>query len=327
MTGFMLLLSAGTAAIPIAVCYLGRWILDRTRTEPPWIFPLLIVLGGLGGCFFALVLAPLMEPWLLLDQAANDAVDWTTIIQAAAEELGKGLVLCPLLMTRYFRSPIDGALYGLAAGSGFAVVENVMSFVNALHIEGSLIWVETVLTRLGPSIVIHGGCTAVVGLYLGASHWFSNRWLTPGLFVIGWIIATAAHSTWNVLLETTNMTGQSGYTDLAYLFLFCFLVTGLTLLVLAVRLEASLLKRELLVDVQDGHISEEELHILTDPIARRSRKWLPRDASRTQFVRRARHLAYARRRNRHLEEGAADSIEMQRSKLLAAKDQLDADDP
>ena len=116
------------------------------------------------------------------------------------------------------------------------------------------------------------------------------------------------------------MTGQPGYTELAYLFLFCFLVTGMTLLVLAVRLEASLLKQELLVDVENGHISEEELQILTDPIARRSRKWLPKDASRTQFVRSARHLAYARRRTRRTEGGADDSIEIQRAKLLAAKE-------
>ena len=96
MTSVMVLLSAGVAAVPIGVCYFGRWILDRTRTEPPWMFPILIVLGGLGGCIFALFIAPRLSASFILKQDQLGMVDWTTILQAASEEVGKVMVLCPV---------------------------------------------------------------------------------------------------------------------------------------------------------------------------------------------------------------------------------------
>ena len=75
----------------------------------------------------------------------------------------------------------------------------------------------------GAFIVIHGRCTAGVGLYLGVSHWVSDRWLTLVFFTIGWTVAKAAQSTWTAILETGSIAVQTGYTDLAYLFLVCFL--------------------------------------------------------------------------------------------------------
>ena len=84
------------------------------------------------------------------------------------------MVLLPLLMTRFFRSPVDG-FYGFAAGSGFAVCENFMYFMTAYQMEGGGGLVLSILTRLGPSSVIHGGATAIVGAYLGAATWSRRK--------------------------------------------------------------------------------------------------------------------------------------------------------
>ena len=59
------------ALIPVVICYLARWYLDRGRTEPPWIFPALSVLGGLGGVF-ALYVGPELEQWIEIQALSEE---------------------------------------------------------------------------------------------------------------------------------------------------------------------------------------------------------------------------------------------------------------
>ena len=65
-SGIVILVCSVFALVPVGICYFARWLLDRARTEPPWIFPLMMVLGGAGGLWFALVVGPQLDDLLPL---------------------------------------------------------------------------------------------------------------------------------------------------------------------------------------------------------------------------------------------------------------------
>jgi len=121
---WVLLFSVVFALVPAALCYLARWWLDRGELEPPWIFPVLMVLGGASGALFAVYghaeVAALVSS-LYGGEVPAEPLFVTTVITPAAEELGKAFVLLPFVLThRWYRGPVDGLLYGFAAGAGFA---------------------------------------------------------------------------------------------------------------------------------------------------------------------------------------------------------------
>ena len=295
----MIFVSAVAALVPVGSCYFGRWYLDRARTEPPWMFPVLSVLGGLGGLVFALYAGPALEQWMSGRELEGDSRFFAEVLTAPAlEELGKAFVLLPLLWTRWLRSPVDGLFYGFAAGSGFAVVENFVYFTQAFEMGGGVVWVAEVAQRLGPSIVIHGGATAIIGAYLGGAKWGGRLGTRVFLPVSGWFIAVAVHGGWNILIGLGGEGNAHIYTSLAYVLLAVLTIGLLGGLYLALQLESQMLKSELASEIEDGYISSSEVNMMADHIRRRSNKWLPRGALRTQFVRNARSLAYALKKSR-----------------------------
>jgi RsiW-degrading membrane proteinase PrsW (M82 family) len=325
-TGLIILLSAAVAAIPAGLCYFGRWLLDRARTEPPWIFPALMLMGGAGGCLFALVIAPKTTPWIAhLAPGPWGFSHWSYLLPAAFEEFGKALILIPFLATRWFRSPVDGLFYGFAAGSGFALVENFVFFVSAYEFAGGFGWVSVIMMRLLPSIVIHGGATAILGAYLGGANWARRWWTSILVPLAGFIVAVGIHAGWNALIESSAATGELGYTSIAYA-----LLTGLTLCIigllsLALKLESKFFNTELKREVEAGHMSSEEVEMMGDHMARRDGKWLPRHAMRTEFIRSARSLAYSLRKSR-IRGHDGDTVELQRERVQRARSGTDKPD-
>ena len=213
----MIILSAVAALVPVVVCYLGRWFLDRGRTEPPWIFPALSLLGGLGGILFALVIGPYIESLCgALTQSMAARLIAESMIHPSLEEVGKAAVLLPLLWTRWFRSPVDGLLYGFAAGTGFAVVENFLYFFVAFGNGGPGQWLGEVLHRLGPSIIIHGGTTGIVGAYLGAARLGRGFLYRGTLPLAGCLVAMTIHWGWNFCVSMSNERPDAYDQSLAY---------------------------------------------------------------------------------------------------------------
>jgi RsiW-degrading membrane proteinase PrsW (M82 family) len=204
-------LSALVAGLPLALCYLTRAGLRRSKTMPPWTFPGLMVAGGAGGLAFSLYGYPWLAAalaWLYGPALPADPLFYQAVLAPLAEELGKGLILLPFLLSRWYRGPIDGLLYGLAAGAGFAAVENFAYFTMAYVVSGAPGWAEAVATRALPSTIIHAGATAAIGAGLGV--WLVVRsplvrWAAPAL---GLLAAVAIHGTWNGLMVLSSRTAD-----------------------------------------------------------------------------------------------------------------------
>lgn len=299
----VLLFSVVFALLPAALCYSARWWLDRGRLEPPWIFPVLMVFGGAGGALFSIygyAEVTSLVVWTYGGAVPADPLFMTTVVAPAAEELGKAFVLLPFVLThRWYRGPVDGLLYGFAAGAGFACAENFLYFANAYAAGGGPGWVAEVIGRAAPSAVIHGGATAAVGAFLGAAR-FDGRWhvvlVAP---VSGFALAMLIHGGWNLLITLGAAPGHSLYTTAAWLMLPAVVVAYVLALAVALDHEAEALRAVLESELEDGTLHTGEYEAATQLRRRRgSGSWMVPNLDRGRMLGKVMSLGYALRRFR-----------------------------
>ena len=123
------------------------------------------------------------------------------IVQFAApiyEEVFKGLILLYLFKRAKFTYSVDGALYGFAIGTGFAIVENVSYILGDLS-EAPMVAVQ----RIFSANLVHAFSSAAFGITLGLfrSRTSRLRWQIPA---VGLLIAIGQHMAFNFL------TGRDG---------------------------------------------------------------------------------------------------------------------
>jgi protease PrsW len=111
------------------------------------------------------------------------------------EELLKMTFLIFLIKGNRVGFMIDGAIYGFAIGSGFALTENLFYLYHFAGEEADLmLWI----TRGFGTAIMHGGATAIVGV-LGMSS--LNRQINPAFSIImGALSAIFLHMVYNFFL-------------------------------------------------------------------------------------------------------------------------------
>ncbi len=114
-----------------------------------------------------------------------------TFLGPIAEEILKSLVLVYVVRRRDFTYFVDGAIYGFAAGAGFAVLENLF-YLSAIE-GGSLV---LSFSRSFSTALMHGSATALVGIALGRLRYGRGASRFAALF-LGWVAAMALHIIFN----------------------------------------------------------------------------------------------------------------------------------
>ncbi|HSZ39655.1 MAG TPA: PrsW family intramembrane metalloprotease [Trebonia sp.] len=117
------------------------------------------------------------------------------------EETLKGLILLGLLWRRRaeFDGPTDGVMYAAMVGLGFAMMENVGYYINALvtPMQGGVALLGyTFVLRGILSPLLHPMFTSMTGL--GVAYAATHRragWAVPA----GWLAAMVLHGVWNAL--------------------------------------------------------------------------------------------------------------------------------
>lgn len=208
------------ALFPILVGYALRLWVSRTGTTPsdpndrsvlthsPALYPICLLVGALGGVVFGLAVTPGIEALLTpLSNGLGVRLLRDAVAVALSEEVGKGLLLIALFAVGRIRTPLDGVILGVAAGTGFAAVENWFYFLAAFANEGSDAWWSSIRIRIGLSTWIHGTASAALGAYLGAAWHHGRRdvrWAAPfGGVAAAW----AVHGAWNGLLACSHPPG------------------------------------------------------------------------------------------------------------------------
>ncbi len=122
-----------------------------------------------------------------------------TVIRFAApviEEILKGLILIYLIRHADFKYFLDGAIYGFAAGIGFAIFEN-FEYISA-HQSAALM---LALSRVLSTNLIHATGSALIGIALGLAR-FNRLGLLRVLYLIsGVVLAIAIHSGFNNMVS------------------------------------------------------------------------------------------------------------------------------
>jgi len=138
------------------------------------------------------------------------------------EEIFKSLVLLYLVRRADTTFFVDGAVYGFAAGIGFAIAENML-YLSRVDVDTGLV-VGT--TRAFVSSVMHGSTTAIVGIAVAGFP--LGRVNHPLLaWVVGLAVAIAAHTAYNNIAYHNFVFGQTGYLILAsFAFTALLLVAG-----------------------------------------------------------------------------------------------------
>ncbi len=118
---------------------------------------------------------------------------WDNVVRfwaPIAEEILKALILIYLVRKRDFTYFVDGAIYGFAAGIGFAVIENYQ------YVLSSDAAMMLALSRVLSTNLIHAAASGMVGIALGLSRF--QRILGKILLLIGGLlVGMALHVTFN----------------------------------------------------------------------------------------------------------------------------------
>ncbi len=145
--------------------------------------------AGLIGFFLASAInrAVLSLGWL----AREDIIRYAAPV---IEEILKGLILLYLVRRPNFTYFVEGAIYGFAAGMGFAIAEN-WQYVLAAKDAGLAVAVGRVLS----TNLIHAATTAVLGIALGLAR-FERGFRAMLVGLAGLLVAILMHMAFNNLV-------------------------------------------------------------------------------------------------------------------------------
>jgi RsiW-degrading membrane proteinase PrsW (M82 family) len=176
------------------------------------------------------------------------------------EETMKGLVLVGLLWRRRaeFDGPTDGVIYAAMVGLGFATVENVGYYINAIvspERGGIALLGYTFVLRGVLSPLLHPIFTSMTGL--GVAYAASRRHGRWRVVALGWLAAVILHGTWNGL----SLFGAAGLVA-GYLIMACVLFALIVLLIRDRRRVVGLIRRYLPAYAGTGLVSRDDVEML-----------------------------------------------------------------
>jgi RsiW-degrading membrane proteinase PrsW (M82 family) len=257
--------------VPLLVA-LVLWV-DRLEPEPRGTLVLAFAWGAGIASLFALLINTAGLEYVTQPALGSGTGQYVSATLGApvVEETLKGLFLVGLLWRRRaeFDGPTDGIIYAAMVGLGFAMVENVGYYINALitpNQGGIALLGYTFVLRGVVSPLLHPIFTSMTGL--GVAYAATHRHAGWAV-VAGWLGAMVLHGTWNGL----SVFGAAGLA-VAYALMFCVLA-GLILVMLADRRRlVGLIRRYLPQYEPTGLVTRDDVAMLASLRARRqARNW------------------------------------------------------
>jgi protease PrsW len=147
------------------------------------------LLWGVLSAVIAIGLNTAIAAWLDLD--------FNSLSKYAApiiEESLKALVIFYLISSKRIGFMVDAAIYGFAAGAGFALVENIYYLLNGQLNHQLAVWI---IRGFGTALM-HGGCTALLAVFLIGRIARSAK--TAIIILQGMLIAILLHAAFNQFL-------------------------------------------------------------------------------------------------------------------------------
>ncbi len=206
------LIAGIVAGIP-ALFWLGFfYLMDRHEPEPKQLVAGVCVLGALIAAPLAdFVLSQAVPPVALemnsIDPLGLDRVLYAVLIAGLAQEMCKyAVVRYTIYMSREFDEPMDGIVYMMACGTGFAVWVNYHRFSDQGHqVNLSNAAAQAVVTTLA-----HASFAGVLGFVMGRAKFSQRSAPLRGLLVmIGLLGAAALNGSFSVVENWVVSTGMA----------------------------------------------------------------------------------------------------------------------
>jgi RsiW-degrading membrane proteinase PrsW (M82 family) len=193
--------SIAAAAIPALVYVSVIYWFDRYEKEPTWLLAATFFWGAIPSIALALLfsLAASVPLYLFTGPDTGDTLN-AIVAAPPIEESVKGLALLAIffLMRHEIDSLLDGIIYGAMVGMGFAVVENVLYFVQVYNESGIAAWQSNVFLRAVLFGLNHSLFSAMTGLGLAVARLSTNRALRIAAPIFGWSVAVGLHMVHNL---------------------------------------------------------------------------------------------------------------------------------
>lgn len=179
------------AIIPgLAICYL-IFRIDKYEREPLWALALCFFLGmiatipAIGIQGWSGVLAGFKTQSAAITFAASFGVI------AASEEIAKcAVLLLGAFPRKFFNEPVDGIVYAVLIGMGFATVENLIYAYN--------FGMDTTLVRAFTAVPAHFVFAIVQGYFIGLAKFQPKRRLE--LILLGLSLSIVMHGMYDFLI-------------------------------------------------------------------------------------------------------------------------------
>jgi protease PrsW len=247
------------AVIPVPIYVVLALWLDRFEPEPARTLAQTFAWGATVAVFIALLGNGLAAAFLEKTWGAG-AADFlgSVVLAPVVEELAKGAALLFLFseLRDEFDGVVDGVVYAAMVGLGFAMIENVQYYGEAVA-AGMETSVLTFVLRGMMAPFAHPLFTAMFGIGLGMVREGprdGHRWLAAAG---GLLLAVLVHSLWNLAA-----TFEGWFLGL-YLMVMVPAFTGvLWLIAVSLRREGRLIREHLAHLVDEGLLPEAELDCL-----------------------------------------------------------------
>lgn len=197
------------ALVAIAIPLVFLFIVRKLDLYASGSFKTALLCLAWGGVAF--FLAYFINTFIYENLLNHDLDFLVTRTAPVAEELLKSLILIWLVRLPSFTYFVDGAIYGFAVGTAFAVFENILYLIQQPLLPGqpdSLVsrafdfsGLGLALTRGFSTSLMHGSCVALVGIALGRLKFGKGPTRIASL-ALGWIGAMALHLAYNNLINS-----------------------------------------------------------------------------------------------------------------------------
>lgn len=177
-----------------ALAWLWFWLREDSEHPEP---RRLIALAFFGGMVMVAVVIPIEEyaQTLIASQAL------LLIVWAAIEEICKYASARTLVLwRREDDEPIDPVIYMVTTALGFSAVENALFLYSPLAGGTFLSTIETGDLRFVGATLVHVLSSAIIGVMLGITFYDRRRWIRPFAVVVGVILATLLHGSFNFFI-------------------------------------------------------------------------------------------------------------------------------
>lgn len=280
--------AAFVAFVPAIIYLFPLMWLDRYDPEPLWLLALAFAWGALVAVIFSIIVNSAIA--IVFAQTFGQGAGMLAggVISAPIfEEASKGIGLVILLIffRKYFDDILDGIVFAGVIALGFATVENVQYYGQALGAGGFGALIVLFFMRGILSPFAHVTFTSMTGIGCGIARESHSTFVRIVMPVIGYFGAVALHAFWNGMAIIGGFESfLVGYLVIEFPFFLIFV--GFAFYIM--HRQNRILKEMLALDIARGLIPQEHGEIAVS--AFRSSAWLIGGLFSGKFRARSRYL-------------------------------------